>query len=156
MTTVKSKFRIEYWMVQITAGIVMLGFGIWLGYCAWERGEYFNFVGLAVCLIFVSLVGSIMGFILWGPPVFLLDDNGIHVSRLHNRKTTDIPYRDIHKFTSRYIPVSSQTGDIGGHYKLEIEFSNDRSMIISENMYSNFAEIKQYMYDKYRELNFEN
>lgn len=75
-----------------------------------------------------------------------VNEKGIFIRNIVRKKTTFIGFEDIIK---HYVQRSSDSGQISdGHIKLILELKNESILILSQNVYANFFELKVFIYEQ--------
>ena len=147
-TTITSKFRVEYWIMQFISyvgGLFLIGLCL---YFSFDNGK----LDYRSPVFWVAILG-ILGFIFY----FLLflfseikqltvTDKGIEIKYLLTKSNSFIPYNEIVKFTTRRITSRQGVGRTTGYQELEIELTNNRVIAFDGNQFDNYNEIKHCIY----------
>lgn len=147
-TTITSKFRIDYWIMQsisYVAGLFLIGLCL---YFSFDNGkiDYHRSVFWIAILGIWALVFYFLKFLLNEFKQITISDKGIEIKYLLTKKTDVIPYNEIVKFTTRRITSRQGVGRTTGYHELEIELTKDRVITFSENQFDNYNEIKNTIY----------
>jgi hypothetical protein len=149
--SIKSTFRKTYWVSQsatFLGGILIIVLFFYLSLVN-DKIDFRNPFAIIAIVAIIALILSVLHFLFAELKQIIVSEKGIEINYLFNKKTLFIPFSEIKKISTKQIRLNIGNELTSGYQELKIELTPNKLITFNENQFSNYNELKNYIYSNF-------